>query len=141
MIALIQPRGQEKIIAGGGVNYLQTTGKRLRALRALRDDLGMTAEQVLQACERAGVPISKSAYNRYELDEALPQSDRLAVLAKVLGTSTEYLSMSIDNPMPLVDMEGSNGEAERLCQKIAVLSPRDQQLITALVDAMQARYS
>lgn len=119
-----------------GVGYLDTIGKRLKSLRG---DLGMTATDVLRECKAQGGEISSSAYNRYELDKAIPQSDALAVLAKVLGTSTDYLSLAIDNPLPLVDLDDNGHSHDHLARRISVLSQRDQQLIGALIDAMQAR--
>lgn len=101
---------------------MDTLGKRLKLLR---DDLGMTANGVIVACARYGVSISSSAYNRYELDKVLPQSNVLAALAKALNTSTEYLSLTIDNPIPLLDIENDSGEYQQLARRITFLSERD----------------
>ena len=115
---------------------MNTVGKRLRLLRG---DLEMTANDVITACAAIGVFISKSAYNRYELDRALPQSDSLAALAKVLGTSTEYLSMAIGNPVPILDIEENGHEHQHIARRIMLLSARDREILNALIGAMEAR--
>ena len=75
---------------------LDTTGKRLKALRA---DLGLSQKQLAHQ-----IGMSQSSLSRLEGDlaPAMPGRD-LARLAGALDTTTDYLLLLTGDPLPLPD--------------------------------------
>jgi transcriptional regulator with XRE-family HTH domain len=71
------------------MDILGTTGKRVRALRF---DLGLTQQQLA-----ATANLASSYLSRIEADQIVGvRSDIVRRLAKVLGTTTDYLLLAID---------------------------------------------
>lgn len=77
--------------------FYSTTGKRLRLLRT---ELGLKQGEVAEA---AG--IRHPYLSELEGDKARPTGEVLAKLADALGTSTDFLLLRTDNPLPPVGAE------------------------------------
>ena len=100
---------------------MDTTGKRLRALR---HDLGMSQKELAQL---AG--LSPSAVSRIESDVAQAQPGRdLARIAEALGTTTDYLLLLSDDPLPPPEMQPDDLDPQvaRLVRLIEGLPPHLQ---------------
>ena len=105
------------------MGLLDTTGKRLRALR---HDLAMSQKELANS---AG--LSASAISRLESDTAVAQPGRdLARIASVLGTTTDYLLLRTEDPLPAPEMQPEELplDVRLLYQQIERLPPavRDQ---------------
>lgn len=74
-----------------------TTGKRIKVLRS---DLDMSQADLARSASMYGQPISQSTLSRYEADETAPPSDVLALIARALGTTADYLVLLSDDPLP-----------------------------------------
>lgn len=77
--------------------FLTTLGRRLYALRK---DAGMTQEELADKLERVGTPVGRTYISKLESNEGRPSLDVAAALAKILGTTTDYLALLTDNPLP-----------------------------------------
>ncbi len=77
--------------------FFNTTGKRVRILR---QDLGLTQDEMHRRLRAAGTEISRSYISVIERQDLLAGSDLVRGLAKVLNTSTDYLLLMTDDPMP-----------------------------------------
>lgn len=64
-------------------------------LRRIRTDLGFTQEELAQRLDMGVRQIW-----RYENNENTPSSDVLGRIARVLGTSSDYLLGLVDEPSP-----------------------------------------
>lgn len=67
-----------------------STGKRIRALRTSRD---FNQKDMILALRRQGVEVGQSFISQVESDRKQPPLELLVALAKVLGTTTDYLLM------------------------------------------------
>lgn len=78
---------------------LNTTGKRLRALREAR---GMSQIDLASRLCDLGVTIGNSWISRLESqdDKLSPSVEVLVAIARVLGTSTDFLLLLTDRPEP-----------------------------------------
>ena len=68
----------------------------LARLKECRERMGITK---MEAAKR--MSLSQPAYLRYESGERTPSFQTLTVIAKVLNTSTEYLTDQSDDPAPV----------------------------------------
>lgn len=76
-----------------------STGKRIKDLRLKR---GLTQDQI---ADKLGM--NRANFSNYERDVALPPSDTLAQIARMLTTTTDYLLGLVDSPdenLPLAEM-------------------------------------
>lgn len=71
-------------------------------LRDLRQNLGYTQEAL---AEKAKIGLRQVW--RYENNESEPSGNMVAILALILGTSTDYLLGLTDNPIPYFHHESS----------------------------------
>ena len=67
-----------------------STGKRIKALRTSRD---FNQKDMILALRRQGVEVGQSFISQVESDRKQPPLELLVALAKVLGTTTDYLLM------------------------------------------------
>ncbi len=77
--------------------FFNTTGKRVRILR---QDMGMTQDEMHHRLAEAGARVSRSYVSVIERQDILAGSDLVRGLAKVLNTSADYLLMLTDDPSP-----------------------------------------
>lgn len=127
-----------------------STGRRIKILR---DDLGLSQEALAEKVSGEGVYLAQSTLSRFEQDKSPPPSDVLAVLARVLGVSSDYLVMLSDdpsqhteasNPRMLSLLEeastayGVDREVERLLRVWSQLDVEDRRLLLAFVERLYA---
>lgn len=90
--------GQHAItIDGMMLNMFGSTGKRIRALRTDRD---MNQKELMLELKTHGVDVGPSFISQLESNTKQPSLEMLTALAKVLGTTTDYLLMLTDDPLP-----------------------------------------
>lgn len=77
-------------------DLLNSTGKRIKLLR---HDLDLTQEELRRRLHLAGVDIHQSYISSLERSNSLPSGEVLAGLAKVLGTTADYLLLLSDDPL------------------------------------------
>lgn len=77
--------------------FFDTFGKRIKVLR---EDLGLTQEDVRKGLLRLGVEIGQSYLSEIERSKKMPNGEVIVGLAKVLRTSTDYLLLLTDNADP-----------------------------------------
>ncbi len=97
---------------------LNTFGKRARALR---EDLGLRQEDLIREMERrAGVKVGQTYISELERTEKYPNGDVVAAIARVLGTSADYLLLITDDPEPADGKQkaGISWEAEQVADMI-----------------------
>jgi len=75
--------------------FLDTVGKRIRILR---QDLGFKQAGLVNELEKQGIDVGRSYISELERTDKVPSGTVLAGLAKVLGTTTDYLLMLTDEP-------------------------------------------
>lgn len=92
-----------------------STGRRLKIMRS---DLGLNIVDVARLVGDTGVKLSASALSRFERDEVSPPGDVLAGLARVLGTSADYLVLLTDDPLPRA--EAGDARMLSLLEEVAV---------------------
>ena len=79
-----------------------STGKRIKALRTSRD---INQKDMMPALKRQGVEVGQSFISQIESDRKQPPLELLVALARVLGTTTDYLLMVTDDPTPAASTE------------------------------------
>ena len=75
--------------------FFDTVGKRIRLLR---QDLDLNQATLVNELKKQGVEIGSSYISELERTDKVPSGTVLAGLAKVLGTTTDYLLMLTDDP-------------------------------------------
>lgn len=105
---------------GGIVVCMRTAlfGSTGRRLRVLRSDFGLSVNGVVDLLRGFGVEVSPTTVRRYESDDTAPPGDVLAGLARVLGTTADYLVMLTDDPMPRAEV--SDQRMLSLLEEVAV---------------------
>lgn len=95
-----------------------TFGKRVRILR---EDMGLTQEQVVSRLAEYGVKTRQSYLSELERTDKTPLGDMVAALAKVFNTTSDYLLLLNDDPSPptpvqqqMLDLARSEKERELL---------------------------
>ncbi len=76
--------------------FFDTVGKRIRLLR---QDLGLNQATLVSELKKQGIEIGSSYISELERTDKVPSGTVLAGLAKVLGTTTDYLLMLTDDPI------------------------------------------
>jgi transcriptional regulator with XRE-family HTH domain len=74
-----------------------STGKRIKALRTSRD---INQKELVAALKKQGVDVGPSFISQVESNRKQPPLELLVGLAKVLGTTTDYLLMVTNDPTP-----------------------------------------
>lgn len=75
------------------LELLNTTGKRLRALRLERD---VSQIELVRRLEGVGVSIQNSYISRIEKEDLTPSAEVLVGIAQVLNTTTDFLLLLSD---------------------------------------------
>ena len=100
---------------------MKTTGGRIQLLR---DDLDLTKTALAERVNDQGVSLDRSYITRIEKTGRAPSGEIVAALAKVLGTSTDFLLMLTDDSAPPKD------EEEELEEKLRILRDPASEYIT-----------
>lgn len=77
-------------------------GKRLRRLR---EDLGLTQPDVVAYLTRNGIDIGQTAISHYETGRRYPSPPTLVLLARLYGTSVDYMLGLTENPLSVAEIE------------------------------------
>lgn len=127
---------------------LEELRKRLkRSLRArvksVREDMHYDPKDVLNELERHGVARTQGSLSQIENGLRLPSVEALFVLARFLGTSTDYLLGLSDNGLSAADIEEELATARGgTLDAILLKLPREQRSqILAFAEFMLARYT
>ena len=83
-------------------HFLDTVGKRIRILR---QDLDLNQAELVTALEKHGIAVGRSYISELERSDKVPSGTVLTVLARVLGTTTDYLLLLTDDPNPPHEQE------------------------------------
>lgn len=84
------------------VHFLDTVGKRIRILR---QDLNLNQAELVNALEKHGIAVGRSYISELERSDKVPSGTVLAGLARVLGTTTDYLLLLTGDPNPPHEQE------------------------------------
>ena len=82
--------------------FFDTVGKRIRLLR---QDLDLNQATLVSELKKLGVEIGSSYISELERTDKVPSGTVLAGLARVLGTTTDYLLLLTDDPNPPHEQE------------------------------------
>lgn len=116
--------------------FLDTVGKRIRILR---QDLGFKQAQLVNELEKQGIEVGRSYISELERTDKVPSGTVLAGLAKVLGTTTDYLLMLTDDPIPPGEQEEQKVEdalARELLAVFATLAADKKAVLLYLAKAL-----
>lgn len=83
-------------------HFFDTVGKRIRLLR---QDLDLNQATLVSELKKLGVEIGSSYISELERTDKVPSGTVLAGLARVLGTTTDYLLLLTDDPNPPHEQE------------------------------------
>ena len=83
-------------------HFLDTVGKRIRILR---QDLDLNQAELVTALEKHGIAVGRSYISELERSDKVPSGTVLAGLARVLGTTTDYLLLLTEDPNPPHEQE------------------------------------
>lgn len=111
---------------GMALSLFNSTGKRVRALRTDKD---LNQTQLAAELQKRGIEVGRSFVSQVEGGFKQPPLDMLVALAKILGTTTDYLLLLTDDPMP-----ARSTEAQIV---IDVASRSERALLEDWVDLMQ----
>lgn len=103
-----------------------TTGKRIRLLRDSRD---MNQKALQSALKGYGIDVGASFLSQIESSRKQPSLELVVALARVLGTTTDFLLMLTDNPAPPTSTESQ--------VVIDVQDRRERAIIEEWIDVMQ----
>lgn len=116
-------------------DFLNTTGKRIRILR---QDLGMTQDEMHRRLVANGTEISRSYVSMIEKQDVLAGSHLARGLAKVLNTSSDYLLMLTDDPSPYAEHDENKPQLDedirQLIDRLMQFSAPKRQLLLRAVD-------
>lgn len=82
--------------------FFDTVGKRIRLLR---QDLSLNQAALVSELKKQGIEIGSSYISELERSDKVPSGTVLAGLARVLGTTTDYLLLLTDDPNPPHEQE------------------------------------
>lgn len=77
--------------------FFDTVGKRIRVLR---QDVGYNQQELAAEVARYGASVKPSYISALETTGKVPSVQVLMALAQALGTTTDYLLMLSDDPVP-----------------------------------------
>ena len=127
----------------GADQYLPTLGQRVAKLR---DDFGWNKRELADALRANGTPVHNSTVSRIESNDRHPSGDVLAALAKVLGTTTDYLLAVTDDPLPKEDeyfvnetgvgYDTSSTLVRSLLETVSRLSRSDQAMLLGIAERL-----
>ena len=112
----------------------------------LRGDYCWTQSDLIRRVRELGDHVARSTISRIENNERNPSPELLATLARALGTSTDYLLMLTDNPVPPNDMvlieeqslpyDAGDGLMRYLLEAISRLSRSDQAMLLGIAERL-----
>jgi transcriptional regulator with XRE-family HTH domain len=104
-------------------DILDTTGKRIRLLR---QDRYLKQASVVRDLSKMGVEVSQTYISKLENNDVTPNGRIIAGLAKILGTTADYLLLLTDDPDPHGAEENTvdEEEEEELGQPARKLDPK-----------------
>lgn len=97
--------------------FLDTVGKRIRILR---QDLGLNQAELVHELEKRSIEVGRSYISELERTDKVPSGTVLAGLARVLGTTTDYLLLLTDDPNPPHEQEEQQVEDALARELLAV---------------------
>lgn len=114
--------------------FLNTTGKRVRVLR---EDLGMSQQDLADALNRNGVDVQRTRVSQLERAAHSPPGNMVAALATILGTSGDYLLMLTDDPLPRNNYGGEmlDERTEKMLDLWTALNDQDKAAIIRIAGA------
>ncbi len=116
----------ESDIRGGMVDFLNTTGKRVRILR---QDLRMNQGTLIHELGKQGIEIGQTYISKIENNDVVPSGRVIAGLAQVLQTTTDYLLLLTDDPLrPGEEEEPEEDQPEPLSPEMQARLERLEQL-------------
>ncbi len=119
--------------------FFDTMGKRIRILR---DDRQLSQTDMAVLMGAYGAAVNPSYLSQIEADAKLPRLPVLRAIARVLETTTDYLLLLSDDPLPLVAQtepdagHGISEEAQIAAAGYAMLTTPD----TAAANAWWRRF-
>lgn len=116
--------------------FLDTVGKRIRILR---QDLGLNQAELVHELEKRSIEVGRSYISELERTDKVPSGTVLAGLARVLGTTTDYLLLLTDDPNPPHEQEEHQIEdalARELLTVYATLAADKKAMLLYLAKAL-----
>lgn len=127
----------------GADQYLPSLGQRVSKLR---EDFDWNQTRLAEALRASGTPVDRSTISRIEDGSRRPSHELLTALAKVLETSTDYLLLLTDDPLPNaeghvigedgVEYVASDALARSLLETISRLSRSDQAMLLGIAERL-----
>jgi transcriptional regulator with XRE-family HTH domain len=122
---------------------LNTVGKRIRILR---QDMGYSQEGLTYELANIGVEMGRSYISELERTGKVPSGDIIAGLAKVLGTTTDYLLLMTEDPFPSksaetaihIEEDVDPKQIQRLIDEFSDLPQSDQTMLIELATKLRA---
>lgn len=118
------------------VDFLNTTGKRIRVLR---DDQHLSQASLAVELGNLGIDVGQTYISKLEKAGVMPNGHVIAGLAQALNTTSDYLLMLTDDPFVPGDEAEEEGmhrgalhrstEVATLVERLERLSPAAQQTI------------
>lgn len=130
------------------LKFLNSTGKRIKILRT---DLGLSQPALVTAVQQGGASLSQSSLSRIESDDLSPDGRVVAVMAKLFGTTSDYLLMLTDSPLlpeeeikllneRSIPYQTTDSKSIRLVRRFvtlfAKLTERDQMILLRMAETM-----
>ena len=109
-----------------GEPRFNTFGKRVRILR---EDMGLTQEDVINRLASQGIKMRQSYLSELERTDKTPTGDMVAGLAKVFNTTTDYLLLLNDDPSPPTPVQQQMLDLAR--------NEKERELLEELVDLIR----
>lgn len=109
-----------------GEPRFNTFGKRVRILR---EDMGLTQEDVINRLAAQGIKMRQSYLSEIERTDKTPTGDMVAGLAKVFNTTTDYLLLLNDDPSPPTPVQQQMLDLAR--------NEKERELLEELVDLIR----
>ncbi len=131
------------------VTYFNTTGKRIRLLR---QDIGLTQTGLAQALRKMGIDISHQYISELERTDKVPSGEVLSGLARVLGTTADYLLLLTEIPEAEEDIQTDQENrivydvpskatrhlAQRLLTVFSELTDAERAYVVSIADQLRA---
>lgn len=131
------------MIGGMLTDYLRTFGKRARLLR---QDLHITQKGLAKLLEEHGVFVQNTWVSELEGSEEnrFPSVDVVVAFAKALGTTTDFLLMLSDDPLPPKNQHQAthlSDEAEEAARIIDDMPPKWRERVIDVVRRTNEDYA
>lgn len=113
-------------------DFFNTTGKRIRILR---QDIGLKQSALVEALRKVDVEINANYVSALETSDRIPSGEVLRGLARVLRTTTDYLLMLTDDPLPPGEQHEPAIQEGRIVYQVN--SAEEWMVIQDLIEAFQ----